>query len=239
MPSSHEDVETPFGIFRNNQDGTFTDVQRKLMWMSAPVGMVWDGSTWRGEPIEMTWRVATRKFGRWVACYSWNRDKLGEILQASAPLSCRRNGFTPGHTKFDFAGHSDWSLPTLDELTTFTFNPIYTSFMYKPTTRTDPELLDNQSRRLILAKLFYPLMSPQDYLSPFWSTWASNPCGWQPRSLISKIDPHWWYTLFKTSATHSHHAWALTLGMDCATDLGGDHSQPARCCATLVRHTEH
>lgn len=65
--------KTPRGHYLDNDDGTVSHVESSLMWMRAPWGMVWNGTGYEGEPIELNW-------GR-LAGYS-ARVRLWDIMSA-------------------------------------------------------------------------------------------------------------------------------------------------------------
>ena len=51
-------MSTPIERFKDNGDGTLTDIQSKLTWMRCSLGQVWTGSTCSGTPISYTWQSA-------------------------------------------------------------------------------------------------------------------------------------------------------------------------------------
>jgi len=70
--------------YRDNQDGTVTDLHTGLQWKRCSEGQTWNGSTCTGEPNKYTWKSAT---------------------------------YLPRL----FADHSDWRLPTIEELNTLVY----------------------------------------------------------------------------------------------------------------------
>jgi hypothetical protein len=51
-------LSTPTSRFRDNRDGTVTDTQQKLMWMTCSVGQAADAKACRGTPSALTWSAA-------------------------------------------------------------------------------------------------------------------------------------------------------------------------------------
>lgn len=68
----HTELETPFGVWAVDGNGTVTDTQNRLQWIRAPFGM--EFSTYSGDfggtPEKFTWKEATNKFGRGEASNS-------------------------------------------------------------------------------------------------------------------------------------------------------------------------
>ncbi|OUD15259.1 DUF1566 domain-containing protein [Thioflexithrix psekupsensis] len=65
--------------YRDNGDGTVTDVKTNLQWMRCLIGQTWQNGRCQGEARKMNWKEAKAQ-------------------------------------KINFAGHSNWRLPTIEEL---------------------------------------------------------------------------------------------------------------------------
>ncbi|QEP41956.1 DUF1566 domain-containing protein [Ectothiorhodospiraceae bacterium BW-2] len=84
--------------YRDNGDGTVTDVVTKLMWQRCLVGQHWSGSGCRGEAGEFGWKDA-------------NNMGKGFFGGRSEPWA----------SAVKFAGHTDWRLPTIEELNSLVY----------------------------------------------------------------------------------------------------------------------
>jgi hypothetical protein len=51
-------MSAPVERFKDNGDGTLTDIQSKLTWMRCSLGQVWTGTTCTGTPSSHTWQSA-------------------------------------------------------------------------------------------------------------------------------------------------------------------------------------
>jgi len=51
-------LSAPVERFKDNGDGTLTDIQSKLTWMRCSLGQTWTGSTCTGTPDMFTWQSA-------------------------------------------------------------------------------------------------------------------------------------------------------------------------------------
>lgn len=51
-------LSAPIERFKDNGDGTLTDIQSKLTWMRCSLGQTWTGSTCIGTPVAYTWQSA-------------------------------------------------------------------------------------------------------------------------------------------------------------------------------------
>jgi len=108
-------LSSPFGAYSQNGDGTVTHIPSGLCWIRVPWGMVWDGESFTGEPILLSWDEATKLFGRGKTVMSTSSALHGDLLKDSA----FENGYKYGSCHVDFAGFTDWRLPTALELDTF------------------------------------------------------------------------------------------------------------------------
>jgi len=103
-------VKTPFGEIVNNHDGTVTDNNTGLMWMSGLYGKRYEEGRWSGDALKCSWKEATKFFGRSSKYFLRNQDVVkagedGEFIE----------GFKPGSQTVRFAGFSDWRLATATE----------------------------------------------------------------------------------------------------------------------------
>jgi len=105
-------IVTPRGTFVNNQDGTVTHTDSGLVFMGGPWGTSYKNGGFSGEPILLTWKDAVRFFGRG----STVSISLGCLTGQNLERSSKRHGYTSGCVRVNFAGHSNWRLPTAIEL---------------------------------------------------------------------------------------------------------------------------
>jgi hypothetical protein len=85
--------------YSDNGDGTVTDPTTGLTWMRCPVGLTWDGATCTNAPVPVI---------------------SGGISQGVVPM--RQLTWAEANTltgTLQYAGHSDWRLPTIRELLTY------------------------------------------------------------------------------------------------------------------------
>ena len=116
-----KDIETPSGIFKIDGDGTVTNQDNNLMWMQAPWRMIWNGSEFSGKPILINWVEGTDLFGKGSLVKGKGGD-LARIPDEDIPKTSIRHGFEQGSCIVQHAEHSDWRLPTVEELNTLMFN---------------------------------------------------------------------------------------------------------------------
>jgi hypothetical protein len=101
-----------------NGDGTVTSEQDRLTWIQGPWGTRWEGgSEFSGEPCRLSWRDATRLFGRGADV---GLSESGTI--ALSPDQVRSTsadaGYSTGSCRVVFAGHTDWRLATVADWNT-------------------------------------------------------------------------------------------------------------------------
>ncbi len=105
-------VKQRIGNWRINGDGTVADHANDLMWIQAPWGMDWSGSTFTGRVIEISWVEAKNLFGKGEfsgksECGRLNLEELHKIRY--------EKGFVSGTCRIEFSGYDDWRLATADE----------------------------------------------------------------------------------------------------------------------------
>jgi hypothetical protein len=98
-----------------NGDGTATCEQDRLMWIQAPWGMRWEGgSSFSGAPCPVSWVQAKELFGCGARVGLSKDDTIG--LSAEQIRSTGFDfGYKRGTCRVNFAGYSNWRLPTLAE----------------------------------------------------------------------------------------------------------------------------
>lgn len=99
-----------------NGDGTVSDRKYGLTWIQGAWGTTWNGNTFIGSPEPISWKVATRLFGKGVFAYSSRQN--GPYGPEEWEDSHVRNGYHRGKCTVNFAGHTDWRLPTAFEAAT-------------------------------------------------------------------------------------------------------------------------
>lgn len=134
-PSGLEEVnvDTPFGRYVDNGDGTVTHAETGLTIIRAPWGMLWNGRRFDGEAILMSWHEAVNLFGCGsnVAYSVGGTSALGAAKLTAAAF---QNGYRNGACTVDFAGFDDWRLPTADELERMSAS---TSYLARQTSQPD------------------------------------------------------------------------------------------------------
>lgn len=108
-------IQTPFGAYTDNDDGTVSDHQNRLMFIRAPWGMVWNGDRFVGEPIALNWGEAVRQFGRGVDVGYKVGGTMAQMGEEKRNAAAFKNGYESGRCQIEFAGFTDWRLPTADE----------------------------------------------------------------------------------------------------------------------------
>jgi hypothetical protein len=96
-----------------NGNGTITNRTHRLMWIQAPWGMKYDGSIFSGTPEHINWTIATKLFGKGNFAYA---DREQSSYKATDWSLCSfSSGYTRGICSVEFAGYTDWRLPTAPE----------------------------------------------------------------------------------------------------------------------------
>lgn len=112
-------VDTCFGQWLINGDGTVSDTFSGLTWTQAPWGMKWTGKAFAGIPVLISWTEATRLFGQGVTVQ--DNEKVAVLTDEDIKQSGIENGYIDGNCKVFFAGSSSWRLPTIAEWRTIQF----------------------------------------------------------------------------------------------------------------------
>lgn len=101
-----------------NGDGTATCADTRLMWIQAPWGHQWEGgSEFSGTSHLVSWIDAKRLFGCGTRVGFTPDHTIG--LSADQVRSTGIEfGYKRGICRVDFAGYSDWRLPTFADWTT-------------------------------------------------------------------------------------------------------------------------
>ncbi len=115
------DMPAPFDKWTINGDGTATDARNKLMWIRAPWGMEWNGNSFSGDPVKLSWFDATRLHGQSKYVESTNME-WAHPSEEDIKASRIENGYTWGTSIISFAGYADWRLPTIYEWRTIQFS---------------------------------------------------------------------------------------------------------------------
>ncbi|MCP4976226.1 MAG: hypothetical protein GY931_08710 [Maribacter sp.] len=98
-----------FGNWSINGDGTVTDHDNGLMWIQAPWGMNWNGKTFTGEPIVISWVDAKNLFGKGEFS---GKSQYGRLNNCELNGVRYEKGFVRGKCRIDFSGTDDWRLAT-------------------------------------------------------------------------------------------------------------------------------
>jgi hypothetical protein len=75
------------GRYRDNRDGTVTDVKTGLQWMRCAMGQEWDGSTCRGEAAKYQWNQVVNKYFTYFGRTDWHlptREELKTLVYCSS-----------------------------------------------------------------------------------------------------------------------------------------------------------
>ncbi len=161
-------IETPVGTYILHNNGTFSDVANQLMWIQAPWGMIWGGSEFKGEPIGLYWKEATKLFGKSVEIPHPGGGLHREIIEAFGLPDTYKNGTCV----VTFAGYSDWRLPTAKELLTIKF------YDYSLGESSGYDYWSSENTKRLREKLLPTIESDlkRKNASDFWS-WSANDRG--------------------------------------------------------------
>lgn len=115
-PADHSSARSPVERLEGtawtiNGDGTATNHDSNTMWVQGLWGQVWDGRAFTGNSVDLSWRKATKLFGRGVyAAYS-EKTSVSDDPDTWSETAVAL-GYKPGTCTVEFAGHEDWRLPT-------------------------------------------------------------------------------------------------------------------------------
>lgn len=109
------EIATPLGTFIRHNDGTFTDMTNKIMWIQAYWGLSYNGKSFIGEGIKLSWHDATKLFG-----YGGTIPHPAGLRKEHI-VTFGSSEYEPGICQVSFGGHSDWRLPTAAEILTLGF----------------------------------------------------------------------------------------------------------------------
>lgn len=105
-----------------HEDGTVTDSNTGLMWMLPLVGQGWTNGVPQDYGVTLSWDTATSQYGRArninatsMNCI-WGGSSDGTAYHRKYPLSQETySEYKFGNKSHEFAGYSDWRLPTVEE----------------------------------------------------------------------------------------------------------------------------
>ena len=188
-----ESLETPFGKFEIFNDGTFIDFHESLQWVRAPWGMRFEKQAFTGEPIKIDWYRATKLFG-----IGSQLDSSSSALRGTKLLASKEDqNFQRGDCVVNFAGHTDWRLPTGFELDRIGFyndgfpggktvGPEFEGFEYSEAKGSDklretlfPNLHELTGNHLWSANAVHDLMA--------WSTDFRWPLTDEPKTMLKYV----------------------------------------------------
>lgn len=78
-------LSAPTERFKDNGDGTVTDIQSRLTWMRCSLGQSWNGSTCTGMPAIYTWQSARDEAARldrnggYAGRHDWRVPQIPEL----------------------------------------------------------------------------------------------------------------------------------------------------------------
>jgi len=86
----------------------FTDNINNIQWTQN----AWDGSSFQGRAVPLSWQVASEYFGRGINLWT----EGGSLSQDMRNKSDKSNGYRFGSKYVKFQGGSNWRLPTCQEV---------------------------------------------------------------------------------------------------------------------------
>lgn len=90
---------TYFNDFVDNQDGTVTDPRSNTIWQRCALGMAWNGSTCRGQGIEVGWgeAITLARQNKFLSQSDWRLPTADEFKAVLGTYSqCQKNNWTSG-----------------------------------------------------------------------------------------------------------------------------------------------
>lgn len=104
------------------EDGIAIDQSTGLVWMIPLVGQGWSGGQPTGQGAKFSWTEASSRFGRArninanaLDC-NWARTGTRAPYFQKYPLNHETyRQYAPGRKRLEFAGRTDWRLPTIEE----------------------------------------------------------------------------------------------------------------------------
>ncbi len=154
-------MPAPFNEWTFNDDGTASDDHNKLMWIRAPWGMEWNGNSFTGEPVKLSWLDATRLHGQSKYVESTNME-WAHPSEEDINASRIENGYSWGTSIIRFAGYADWRLPTIYEWRTMQYG-----FYLNEMSRTGEYCTQTSEHLTTGFKAIFPTINSIEY-DRFW-----------------------------------------------------------------------
>lgn len=108
-----------------HENGTVTDPGTGIVWMIPFLGEGWSGRERVGSGVGLSWHEATDFYGKGrqmgVREASSPRQPYWRVNSNKKPILSRDSyqGYRVGTKRYEFAGHSDWRMPVVEEIYTF------------------------------------------------------------------------------------------------------------------------
>ena len=94
--------------YKNNGDGTVTDIITKLQWMRCSMGQSWNGSTCLGKTNEYKWEEARQLSSNFAGYTDWRLPKIEELRSLAYCSSGKPKTWSEGEMC-----EGDFQLPTI------------------------------------------------------------------------------------------------------------------------------